>query len=402
MDRRSKIILGIFGFVLLTIIISEVVRPRPIDWRPSYTSDDKIPFGCFVLYQEMATLFPDSEITKVEESVYEVLVGKDTTLASNYLIINDHLELDKQETNQMLDYVKRGNSVFISATSLSYILADTLNIGIQSDYTLREDTVRVKLTHHKFHEDVFSYSRGIYPTYFTKVDTANTTILGNLEYDKRNPLGQKIGVKVSRANFIRTTFGKGAFYFSTLPQAYANYYILGGNQDYVSNTFSYLNDDALYWDNYKKSGRVIIDSPMRFVLNQTALKWTYYLTIIGLVLFVIFRAKREQRIIEIVPANENSSIEFTRTVGSLYFQTKDYSDLVRKKMQYFLAYLRNRYYLDTSNFSERTTQQLASKSGKSPGEVKQLMDYLVYLRGKSVHSEQDIINLNKKITAFKK
>ena len=70
MDKRSKILLGIFCAVVLAIIVTEVVRPKPINWKPSYTSADKIPFGCFVLYNELPTLFNEHKINTVEERVY--------------------------------------------------------------------------------------------------------------------------------------------------------------------------------------------------------------------------------------------------------------------------------------------------------------------------------------------
>ncbi|MDT8348035.1 MAG: DUF4350 domain-containing protein, partial [Flavobacteriaceae bacterium] len=123
------------------------------------------------------------------------------------------------------------------------------------------------------------------------------------------------------------------------PQAYTNYYLLNGNKDYAALSFSYIQHRSLYWDNYKKAGRIVITSPMRFVLSQTSLKWAYYLTIATLLVFVIFKAKREQRIIPVLAPLENSSVAFAKTVGSLYYQHKDYSDLIQKKTNYFLEFI---------------------------------------------------------------
>ena len=402
MDKRSKIILLIFAVVLVSIIVTEVVRPKPINWRPSYTSESKIPYGGYVLYNELPSLFPKNKIKKVEESVYDFMVKRDSTVKSNYLLINNNIQLDKQETNKLLDYVTSGNNVFIAASSLSYFLKDTLNIEMASEYSLVEDTVTVSLTNKKFRNKKFEFIRGASKTHFSSVDTTNTTILGNVKYYKDNTVSVGNKETITEANFIKTNFGEGSFYIHTSPEAYSNYYLLKDNKDYIANTFSYLDNSLLYWDDYKKSGRVVIDSPMRFVLNQTALKWVYYLTMVGLLLFVIFRAKREQRIIPVIKPLENSSVEFARTVGTLYHQNKDYTNLINKKLNYFLAELRNRYFVDTSNLNEKSIHQLAAKSGKPIEEVKKLIEYILYLKNKSVHNEQDTIELSKKITAFKK
>ncbi len=410
MDRRSKIILGIFGLVLLGIIITEVVRPKPINWRASYTSTDKIPFGCYVLFNELQNLFPNNTVKSTTKSPYEVLTERPSGKKSNYIFINDGVDFDEEETNELLDYVSEGNDVFIASTYFGYYLSDTLNIGIDSNYGVAEDSMEVTLTNRKFKSKKFYYSRGVNMTRFNSVDTANTTALGYLRFGWADDQELDFGILadperykeiVQKPNFIKTKFGKGNFYLSTTPQAYTNYYLLGDNQAYAAHTLSYLKDGEVYWDNYEKSGRVVIDSPLRFVLNQASLKWAYYLTMVGLLIFVIFRAKREQRIIPVITPLENSSIEFARTVGSLYFQHKDYSNLIAKKLNYFLEYIRSNFYIDTTVINEKTARDLAAKSGKSLTETKELIDWISHLKNKTVHTEQDMITLNKKITSFK-
>ncbi len=402
MDRRSKIVIALFALVVVVIIITEIARPKPINWRPSYTAIDKIPFGCYVLYNELPTIFPNDSIKTVEKSVYDLMIDRDTTLASNYMLINEYIELDEQETNQLLNYVGQGNTVFISATNFGWPLLDTLNITLASDYNLKEGTAILNLTHNRFNSEEFKLSRGVFNSHFTSVDSTNTTILGHITYTRETFLENQPEVTVTKPNFIKTQFGKGHFIISSTPQAYSNYYMLKGNQDYVAHTFSYLQDNGLlYWDNYKKSGRIVINSPMRFVLTQPALKWGYYLTVLGILLFVLFRGKREQRIIPVMEPLKNSSVEFAQAVGSLYHQNKDYTDLIHKKLNYFLAYLRNRYHIDTSQLDGKTIQVLASRAGKEVGEIKKLMEYILNLRNKSTHTEQDSIELNKRINAFK-
>ncbi|WP_197062595.1 DUF4350 domain-containing protein [Muricauda sp. MAR_2010_75] len=402
MDRRSKIVIALFALVVVVIIITEIARPKPINWRPSYTATDKIPFGCYVLYNELPTIFPNNSIETVEKSVYDLMADRDSTVASNYIFINEYIELDEQETNQLLNYVDQGNTVFISATNFGWPLLDTLNITLASDYNLKEGTAILNLTHNRFNGEEFKLSRGVFNSHFTSVDSTNTTILGHITYTKENFLEEQPEVTVTKPNFIKTQFGKGHFIISSTPQAYSNFYMLKGNQDYVAHTFSYLQDHGLlYWDNYKKAGRIIINSPMRFVLTQDALKWAYYLGVLGILLFVLFRGKREQRIIPVIEPLKNSSVEFAQAVGSLYHQNKDHTDLIHKKLNYFLAYLRNRYHIDTSQLDEKTIQVLASRAGKDVGEIKNLIEYILSLKNKSTHTEQDSIEFNKRINAFK-
>jgi len=404
MDKRSKIIIGLFVAVLLTIIVTEIVRPKPLDWRPSYTATDKVPFGCHVLFNELPTLFPGNEIKTVDESLYNLMIERDTNATSNYILINNGIEFDEQEYNEVLDYVADGNSVFMASSWFGSYLSDTLNLRTSYDYTVSEDSIYVDLANNSFKTKKFIYKRAMKNQHFISVDSLNTTILGNITFTTEdNFLDDEEEETLTKPNFIKVSFGKGNFFLNTSPQAFGNYYMLNKNQDYVANALSYLdNRSTVYWDNYKKSGRVFIDSPMRFVLNQAPLKWAYYISIVGLIIFVIFRAKREQRIIPVIEPLENSSIEFARTVGTLYHQHRDFSDLIAKKLKFFLEHLRSNFYMDTNTINQKTAEDLAAKSGKPLTETKELIEFIVYLKGKAVHSEQNLIDLNKKITSFKK
>ncbi|WP_405383285.1 DUF4350 domain-containing protein [Maribacter sp. LLG6340-A2] len=403
MGKRSKIILGLLIAVLVGIIVTEIIRPKPINWRPSYTSSSKIPFGCYILYNELPTLFPNSNLETVEESVYNVLTKRDSSKMSSYIAINNMLSFDKQETKQLMSYVAKGNQVFIAANDFYGALADTLNIEMERYYDYKEDTASVSLTNTHFKTTHFTFERGADPVYFTSVDTIHTEILGHIGFTDKSFLQVEKDTFKIKPNFIKTAFGDGHFYINTLPAAFSNYYLLKKTSNYSAHSLSYLNNNnILYWDNYNKAGRKIITSPLRFVLNQPALKWAYYLTICAILLFVIFKAKREQRIIPIISPLENSSVEFARTVGSLYYQNKDYTHLNHQKINYFLTYIRNKYFLNTIEMDEAFISALANKSGNSIEDTKALVSLFLNLKDKPIHTEQDTLTLSKKINAFKK
>ena len=122
----------------------------------------------------------------------------------------------------------------------------------------------------------------------------------------------------------------------------------------------------------------------------------------GLILFVIFRGKRVQRIIPVITKLENSTVDFTRTIGELYYQHGDFTNIIDKKIQYFLEFVRTNYYLDTNQLNPSFIDKLAAKSSNTKESTKSLVDYLVFLKSKTNHSEQELIELNKKIEHFTK
>lgn len=393
LDKRSKKVLWIFGIALLAIVMTELFRPKPIDWRPSYISTDKIPFGGFVLFEEAHSLFKNAEIEKVNKDPYEFLTDRTYGENSAYIFINDDLLFDERQSDEILKFVEKGNTVFISSRSIGSFLGDSLKIESSSNYNLLEEDLHPKLFAPSLKQDSLpSYNKGVFKTYFDKIDTLKTTALGY--YEPKDP-------KIEELNYIKVNFGKGQFLIHNLPEAFSNYYLLKGNEQYAASVLSYINADKIYWDEYVKSGRKVVTSPMRFILDQAPLTWAYYVLIGGLLIFVLFKGKREQRIVEVMEPLENTSVEFTKTIGDLYFQHKDYSNIIAKKITYFMESLRSKYYLNTNDITEDFIKKLALKSGNTFEKSEKLMHLIKHLKEKSVHSEADLLELNKQIEAFR-
>lgn len=393
LDKRSKRVLWIFGLALLGIVITELVRPKPIDWRPSYTSVDKIPFGSFVLFEEINSLFKNVEIEKVQKDPYEFLV--DSTYAQNsaYIFINNDVYFDERQAEEILKYVENGNTVFISSRSIGYNLGDSLKVSISANYNILEEEIHPKFFSPSLKQDSLpSFKKGVFKASFVEIDTLKTTALGYYESD--NP-------KLEELNFINVNYGKGKFLLHNLPEAFSNYYLLKGNEQYAASVLSYIDADKIYWDEHLKSGRKVVTSPMRFVLDQAPLTWAYYVLMVGLLIFVLFKGKREQRIVEVIKPLENTSVEFTKTIGDLYFQHKDFSNIIAKKITYFMENLRSKYYLNTNEITEDFIKKLALKSGNTLEKTQKLMHLIKHLKEKSVHSEADLLELNKEIEAFR-
>ena len=393
LDKRSKRVLWIFGIALLAIVMTELFRPKPIDWRASYISTDKIPFGGFVLFEEASSLFKNAEIEKIDTDPYQFLTEGNYTQNSAYIFINDDLFFDERQTDEILKYAENGNTVFISSRSIGYILGDSLKIESTSNYNILEEEIHPKFFSPTLKQDSLpAYKKGVFKTYFTKIDTLKTTALGY--YDREDSA-------IGELNYVKVNFGKGQFLIHNLPEAFSNYYLLKNNEQYAGSVFSYIDADKIYWDEYLKSGRKVVTSPMRFVLDQAPLTWAYYVLNGGLLIFVLFKGKREQRIVEVIKPLENTSVEFTKTIGDLYFQHKDFSDIIAKKITYFMESLRSKYYLNTNEITEDFIKKLALKSGNTLEKSKKLMHLIKHLKEKSVHSEADLLELNNQIEAFR-
>ena len=396
MDKRSKIALYIIGAVIVFMMIAEVTKPKALNWRDSYSAADKIPLGCYILFNELET-FSEGEVLVSEQSVYEYLKKVDTATSKSLVFINNYISLGAEESKALMYFAVQGNTVFISGNYFYGNVLDSLNISVERQYTnLYKKESESKFTSPSLQKNNRVFKDVIENSHFVSVDTLKTTILGTLTIKDEDDYEE------TNANFIKVAVGDndGQFILHTNPFAFTNYHLMDDKEDYAATVLSYLPKQQIIWDNNYKSGRKVITSPLRYILQNSALKWAFYISMFGLILFVIFRGKRVQRIIPVINKLENSTVDFTRTIGELYYQHGDFTNIINKKIEYFLEFTRTNYYLDTNQLNPNFIDKLAAKSSNTKESTKTLIDYLVFLKSKKQHTEQELIELNKKIEHF--
>ena len=372
-------------------MLFEYYRPKPLDWTPTFENDDKIPFGTQALYELLPDIMQQPTIRLVRLPVYNFLNDSTLPAHSNYVFVSQQFRADLNDLKQLLAYVERGNNVLIAAYNLPDTLGASLGFKAEekapafADSTLRQNFVNPQL--HKpggynfFHDDGRNYLS-------IKNPRAITVLSRNARHE---PV------------FIKIQYGRGQFLVHNLPLAFTNYYVLDPKtSDYAVKALAYLPAWTTYWDEYQKQGRFDKEqqSIFRYVWSQPALNWAYYIVVFGLILFAIFAGKRTQRVIPVMETPRNTSVEFVKTVGRLYFQQGQHDNLARKKVQYFLANLRDRYGLNTNSLDREFTELLAHKSGVTREEADDLVRLLRHAQKSIWLSEDDLLSLNAAIEKF--
>src|SRR6202007_303224 len=149
------------------------------------------------------------------------------------------------------------------------------------------------------------------------------------------------------------------------PLLFTNYSILDNQgDDYVSKALSYLPaQSTIYWDELQNGDIMEDPSPMRVFFAHPALQWAYYISLFGLIIFVLYEKKRRQRIIPIIEPLKNSTVEFVNVVGQVYYEQRDNRNIAQKKIVYFKEHLRSRYFLKTDIMDKEFIERLSQKTG---------------------------------------
>jgi len=402
MNKTIKIYIVFLVLLLVGIIFVDANRPKPINWSPTYAINDKIPFGMYVFKQESDKLFKNQKVNAIFETAYEYfepLYDYDT-LVNTYkktgtiLSISENYLIDEESTQEILYFVQHGNKAFISSKNFPQKLMDSLKFTYSAKY-IGNDSLDSWVANPKLGSKKYNIAIGAGNTYFEKIDTLTTTVLG---YQ---------GNKEKLVNFIKVPYGNGEIYLHTQPAAFTNYHLLKENHaEYASKVLSYVGKGEVFWLLKNQSGIVVSNSPLRYILSQPALKWAMYISLIGMLIFIIFTAKRRQRIIPIIKPLTNTTVDFTKTIGNLYFQEGNHDNIIEKKIIYFLEKIRHEYLLDTTVLDEVFIKRLQQKTGRKIEDIERAV-YLINQHRKNYHQavESDLIALNaaiEKITAENK
>lgn len=392
MFRNNRIYPIIIALLFVLLIALNHYSPKPIDWSETYDKNEKSPYGCYVLNDLLGTLFPDQKIAYNEDGFY-VSLDSTSVEQENIIVITPEFKPDRYDLDALLKYVAKGNDLFISSTSFSNSFRDRLNIKLSSSFIDTSIYKKGKETLFLLNPELkndsgYHYIKKMPMVWLAEFDTLNTLKLGTN--------------RAGNVNFICTKFGSGKIYVHTQPLVFTNYHLLYGNVEYASKALSYLPIRKTVWDTYYQPNHFINTSPMRYILSQPALQLAYYVLLATLVLYMVVESKRRQRVIPLVKPPENRSLQFVKTIGSLYFKRRDNADLARKMTIFFKEFLREHYFLTNISATGECVVLVADKSGVTIELVKQLLDSAAYFETAKTVTDFGLIELNRKMELFYK
>jgi hypothetical protein len=385
--KGYKLYLIIGSILILGYLIAQYNKPTPTNWAPTYAIKDKIPYGTYILYNRIKDILPSASIQQSKTAVYTTLKSK-KLYKTAYIIVAQNTDISKTDLEQLIKYMQAGNDVFIATYDLGKIRKE---LKVQTSTAMSSEGSTLNFTNPELKTDAnYGFERGIGSQYFSKLDTGKTTILGVNANNK--------------PNFIRYNYGKGNLYLIAEPGFYTNFNLLDKyGAEYAAKTLSYLHGNKqLIFDEYFSAQKNTTTDMLRVFFKHPELEFAYYLAIFSLIIFVLYDIKRRQRIIPIADPLTNSSLAFVNVVGSVYYHERNNLDIALKKINYFMEYLRTRYYLKTNDIDSKFAQVLIEKTGINEALAKTLTKHFIQTPIMGDLSDTQLINLNESIEQFYK
>lgn len=425
-------------FVLFCLL--QVNLPKKFVWSPTFSHVDKQPFGCFVFDSVLTQSLPNGY--HVTKKTFFQLDQEHAKEKISVLMVVDQQNLKQLDVKYLCNIARRGGKVMVVASSsfddgrnADTVVVDelerTFNVRIEDGtyFSLRGILAGLKAHDNDMYDTIYwnnretMYAAQSYRMFYNMVGgtlfvdsvpkvkrlayTLSTTgydykldslYVGDFtgfdtivdEKERIERIDTFAIKKVPTA--VSVPYGKGEVIFVSSPLLFTNYGMLEGNTSvYIFRLMSYLADLPVYrTEAYVKTDAMLVaeQSPFREFIKRPPLRWALYLALLGVVLFMIFTARRRQRVIPIMSKPANRSLEFIQLIGTLYYQRKDHVDLVRKKFKLFAEELRKTAGVDISdvNTDDREYLLLAEKTGMNSDRLKKVIRQIRLV----LHSEGNI------------
>jgi hypothetical protein len=375
-------------------------------WFEDYGKNSEQPYGLHLLYSAIKD--GEQGTTIIYNQALHVL---DTTAANmNFISVSPDADIDSVMADQLISFAAKGNNVFIASTySPLKILRNFIPVGeyINNFRSVRDSNATITFAGEKpgsgkkfsFHFQFYKKrSLHYWKAYNNSYFQANLAPYG---FDAFSYLND------TTVNCFVLQHGKGKIIVHSNPLLFTNYYLCTKEGlEHTNKLLSLLHNGPTYW--YDGSYNSKYDyaephkNPLKLLFSHPYLKWGWYLFLANILLYLLFRSKREQRIIPLMPANNNASIEYTRAIGELYFRSKKHFYLVNELYTIFLAEVRNRYHIRTDIPQAELTEQISQRSGVGAESVQYLFKQFKLLRNRPDAELQELTDLYRHIEDFNK
>ncbi|NGF76651.1 DUF4350 domain-containing protein [Fluviicola sp. SGL-29] len=418
MSRTFKI--GLIAFVVVMVILivwlssgsnnasknggSSTTATTYTNWDDAYIPDSKDPKGLFHWSATLRLHLQKNKSISTIDYLYSIdTIPKETQ--PTFLFIGDYFALYEEEIDSLLSKVGRGAKLFISAEKVDGLLYeylfDDVVMGYYYDTTITVATATKTYPFTALHQAIPVAKKWIGYKFTQTVDS--------VPFKSLSGYGTLMNSGV-------IDYGAGKIYLNTTPELFTNYqYLTTPGYAYAKTWLNEIpKDQSVYWlefarykpyeydfmkEYYGEDGKRD-DSYLQFIFQDRQRILALLLLISGLILFVLFRAKRMQPFVPFIPKKRNMTMIFADTITSIYFNQRNPFAMVRIQRANFYGIIHKHFHIDLSKeVTEREIESLAQKSNVKPSEINEILRKMNALREYNT-SEYELSELRKMILNF--
>jgi hypothetical protein len=353
MNTRTRLL--ILGFVVVLLVVVQASLPRAVDWTESYDRAEKAPYGTWVTASYLERHVASSVVHNDRVAWRAVRdSGFPRPKGSTWMMLTPYYSPDTAALDAVLTWVRNGGTWFLGAEWVSPNVSEALDT-VRTRWNPSVDALT--LVHPAFERTTARGLRfGMAHEEFMAFDTTAWTVLAVNNDDQ--PV------------LMRRRYGQGAVILSCTPLVFTNYGFINDTlTPFAVGALSYVPRSTVIWDDYVHPGAERGLTLLDLFRQNTGLRWAWYVLWITALLYVFVYARRRQRAIPILEPVVNTSAEYVRTIGRLYYARHDNRNMAQKMIRLFRDHVHRRLRLRTDQPTDVLIEQVAGASGVPTEEV---------------------------------
>ncbi len=378
--KSSRLFIVVIIALMVVIILFEMNAPARFNWDDhSQSYKSKQPFGCYVMDSVLRASLPHGY--EVIGSDFEQYIGENAKPVKHTFLFTNTFEYFRPDTN-FLKMIEEGNNAIIATDyNISYYDDSTEEMGLgykcysnnyyyDGDYFSKESLSINASYDTVYWESGEMFAPASYP--INSVLCSKELILSS-DYRILATLNEKhengSDGDVDTVAGIRDC-GKGKIVVVSMPMLFSNYGILNDTiRPLVLRLLSQCSDlpmvryDPSLMSEMEQDEQE--DSPLHYLLANRPLRWALYLALTTVILFVLFSARRRQRVIPVIKPPVNHMMDFVKRIGGIYYKRHDNVDLLIKKYVTFGNELRTKAMINVDDYDhiDDELQSLSTRTG---------------------------------------
>lgn len=378
--KSSRLFIVVIIALMVVIILFEMNAPARFNWDDhSQSYKSKQPFGCYVMDSVLRASLPHGY--EVIGSDFEQYIGENAKPVKHTFLFTNTFEYFRPDTN-FLKMIEEGNNAIIATDyNISYYDDSTEEMGLgykcysnnyyyDGDYFSKESLSINASYDTVYWESGEMFAPASYPinsVFCSKelILSSDYRILATLNEKHENGSDGEVDTVAG----IRDC-GKGKIVVVSMPMLFSNYGILNDTiRPLVLRLLSQCSDlpmvryDPSLMSEMEQDEQE--DSPLHYLLANRPLRWALYLALTTVILFVLFSARRRQRVIPVIKPPVNHMMDFVKRIGGIYYKRHDNVDLLIKKYVTFGNELRTKAMINVDDYDhiDDELQSLSTRTG---------------------------------------
>lgn len=386
MSKKIITILVISGCSILgLLILIGIFAPKKTDWENN-EFNSKDPFGYYILQKELKQI-TNANSVNILSSLDEInsYNSKDIVI----IRLQNNFDYQRELEDKMKLFLDNGGTILRISPENKYLKKERLSAK-ENEIILQNDLINnsnFNSNKNKYTNNAngFINKRNLPITILSQVTNENDTLI----------------------SFYKEKKGRGTLYQHSEPKLFSNFYLLepDGYQNLKNILKPFTGKDILILDPNKDyiQPEENSTSALSFVLSQPELRTAWYILLISIFLFLIFKSKREQKIIPIIKPEQNLSLEFANVIASMYYESGKPNDIIKKQIDYFFYSLRKQFNVITEDiFDKHFIYILSQKAQITEEETLSIITELNTLYNKHKSSLKDVEKTYQLINNYKK